>query len=190
MTERYGSLKTNIAAPSTAGLKMFIYTLSDGCGTDLEIIYEEKGWFRHNMRIKVSGYESELYRFQQGLEETIKKWQEDIFVADHYKVKDIDMQELSENTLIVKVKAHRFSGIKNLATSIYNHFDFNIRANEKNNLFSKDVTLQVVGNKKELEQFKSIFLTYAHSKNPVKMQNLTPEFSDNTNNFKKKTFKF
>lgn len=190
MTERYGSLTTEITAPSRAGLKRFVYTLSDLCETDLQIIYEEKGFFRHNMRIKVSGYEPQLNRFQSSLEESIKKWKEDIFVSDHYKVKNIDMQELSENTLIVKVNAHRFSGIKDLATSIYNHFDFNISANEKKNLLSKDLTLQVVGDKKQLEQFKSIFFTYAHSKNPVKIQSLTTDFSNDTEHSKKTQFRF
>jgi hypothetical protein len=190
MTERYGTLKTNLEGPTSAGLKSFVYKLSDKCGTDLEIIYEEKGWFLHNMRIKVSGYESQLLRFQNVAQETIRKWQEDIFVADHYNVKNIDMQELSDNTLIVKVKAHRFSGIKDLATSIQDHFDFNMGTDEKKNLFSKDLTVKIKGDKKQLEQFKSVFLTYAHSKNPVKMQNLITNFSNDIEHSKKTKLRF
>lgn len=191
MNEQYGVLTTEITAPSNVGLKSYVYDLSDSCEVQLEVVYEDKGYTHDTMRIKVTGPDSHLNIFQNALEDAIQHWKTETFSSEHYDVKNVSITNRPDNTLIVDVEAHRFSGIKDFATRMYNHFNIQMGAQETTNLFSKNLKIQVVGEPKELEQFKSVFLTYVHSKNPVKMQNVDLDGNpiDNTTP-KNKQFRF
>lgn len=194
MNEQYGVLTTEITAPSNVGLKSYIYDLSDSCEVQLEVIYEDKGYtqgYTHDtMRIKVTGPDSHLNVFQNELEDTLAIWQKDSFTSEHYNVNDLSIKSFPNDSLIVEVEAHRFSGIKDFATKMYNHFNIQMGAEEKTNLLNKQVKIQVFGNQKQLEQFKSVFLTYVHSKNPVKMHNVDLDGNPVENAPKNKQFRF
>lgn len=191
MEQQHGTLTTEITAPKGVGLKSFIYDLSDSCELTLEVVYEDKGYLQDNMRIKVTGPKSHLDIFQNTLEDSIEQWKKDSFTSEHYNVKDLVIKKFPNETLMVELEAHRFSGVKELATKMYNHFDLPMGATEKNNLFNKELKIQVGGSEKQLEQFKSVFLTYVHSKNPVKMQNVDMDGNPLENNTpKNKQFRF
>lgn len=185
MIQNYMTVIDDIIVPiksvkSENSIISFLNNTKKNYDIDFAVTKSDKNAYQYCIKFEVKGFENEVNAFLGKVESEVNNWRKQSFKSSKYKVKDLHIKNLANDSFVIEVNTHRFSGIKKFVNEIYNHFNIRIGIEENIELFNKNLKVQVKGTPDELTQFKSIFHTYVKSKNEIKLENITKTETDIT----------